>query len=163
MLARVVFAAVFTVAAILACATATKSIAQSPELCVAYMEAFASRNAARESIYAKHGDKIQAAYKRAKDAERAAWKSAHACESHDVESWKRCNRRFEAIPKAEDDPDYRLAYKKKDLELEQLEKTFHQSLLNIYDGPTSENHNVLWTLVDQDITRCHHGGFPMPR
>ena len=36
----------------------------------------------------------------------------------------RCSRRFSDIPDTEDDPNYRLAHKKRDLELEQDKKTF---------------------------------------
>ena len=160
---RIAVRAIGLIAAILACATATRSIAQAPETCVAYMEAFASHKANRESIYSKHQHKIYNAYKRAQEAERAAWKSARACKSKDGEGWMRCNRGFDDIPDPKDDPNLRLAHKKKDLELEQDKKTFAQAILDIYDGPTSENNSVLWALVKQDIERCHRDGFPMPQ
>lgn len=155
--------AVALMASILFCATPSGSIAQTPETCVAYMDAFASLKAERESIHSKHQGRITTAYKRAQEAERAARKSARACKSKDVEGWKRCNDRFSAIPDAEDDPNYRLAHEKRSLDLARAEQTFTREILEIYRGPTSKNESVLRALVKQDIERYHYNGFPMPQ
>ncbi|MCY4558083.1 MAG: hypothetical protein OXF79_17280 [Chloroflexi bacterium] len=129
------------------------ALAQSDTTCIAYMEAFANYQAHQKRIHEKHQPTITAAYKRARALESAAYKRKRQLkppESWDVE-----------IPLPQYDPQVKAAHANQRKELDLATNEYVKALLEIYDGPSSSNNNVMLSLIDGDIRRCRDDGFLM--
>lgn len=73
-----------------------------------------------------------------------------------------CERRFDVptstLPSA---PKFASALRALEQALKNAELTRNSKILMVYDGPGSDNEEVLWMLIEDDLEACHDDGFRM--
>ncbi|MDE0172728.1 MAG: hypothetical protein OYH76_22700 [Defluviicoccus sp.] len=164
-------------------ATITPSNAQSPETCVAYMEADAEYRAA----IGPYSTAIAAARGRAEKsrdaATRAAFDTRDAALAALPEKPPGCPRdrtynescepwwlvrdkilathsaALDAVPEVSDDPEYRAIVAERETVAADARKIALEKIRDAYEGPTSNIEEVMWNLISADINRCHAQGF----
>ena len=139
---------------------------QTQETCVEYMEATAEYNA----ILEHHISLVNAAYQQAhrafKDRESEIYRKRREQKATDGASWIEANRTWsreleEARQELENDPSLLKARNEGTIAVNNAVVALRASIRNAYKGPESEIDEVLWRLIDQDLTRCSDNGFPI--
>ena len=85
-----------------------------------------------------------------------------SCTENRSQEVSACARRFDvsigALPSA---PKLAVARRALEQALENAELTRNSKLRRAYDGPSSDNEEVLWMLIENDLEICHEDGFRM--
>lgn len=150
---------------------ANTSHSQSDDTCIAYMEALAESRQAKRIIREKHRpiiSKIRSeGHKRCEALESKMYEDRRNCKSDSVEEWLACNRRMSDASArrneicARDDAKLFAAKQARDQEIENVSRATKAKIRSIYDGPVSDNEEVLGILILQDLERCDNNGFPI--
>lgn len=140
--------------------------AQTQQTCVEYMEATAKYNA----ILDRHIRLVNVAYQQAhevfKKREQEIYRKRYEQETTNAKSWRETNSLFsreleEARQNLNNDPLLVNAKNDGALAVNNAIADLRSSIRNAYKRPRSEMDDVLWELIDQDLTRCNDNGSPI--
>lgn len=164
------------VTALVALAMPSPAGAQSPETCVAYMEASAARDAAKEqadsALQATKGKLVEAIYSRRDAALAALGEEPRRAEGERLEVFRARHKvhfkagmrimretRVALSKGGRDSPEYKAAVADHKSAIDASRQAFAEAVWQAYDGPTSDNSGVMAKLLNADIARCRAQGF----